>query len=62
MPFNLPDLLYSYAALEPNLDALTMEVHHSRRHQAYVNSFNAAVSGTAYVRWPVASQLYLEQQ
>ncbi len=62
MPFNLPALSYSYAALEQHLDALMMEIHHSRHHQAYVNGLNAAVSDTAYATWPVVSQLYLEQQ
>lgn len=62
MSFNLPALSYSHAALEPHRDALTMEIHHSRHHQAYVNGLNAAVSGTAYANWRVVSQLYLEQQ
>ena len=53
MPFSLPVLPYSYAALEPHLDALTMEIHHSRHHQAYVNGLNAAVSGTPYADWPL---------
>ncbi|MEH8017567.1 superoxide dismutase [Rheinheimera muenzenbergensis] len=53
MPFSLPALPYSYAALEPHLDALTMEIHHSRHHQAYVNGLNAAVADSVYANWPL---------
>ncbi len=53
MSFSLPALPYSYDALEPHLDALTMEIHHSRHHQAYVNGLNATVSGTIYADWPL---------
>ncbi|WP_280554597.1 superoxide dismutase [Halomonas sp. 25-S5] len=42
----LPDLPYAYDALEPHIDALTMEIHHSRHHQTYVNNLNAALEGT----------------
>lgn len=45
--FELPQLPYSYDALEPFVDKMTMEIHHSRHHQAYVNNFNAALEGTA---------------
>lgn len=41
--FELPKLDYSYDALEPYIDALTMEIHHSRHHQAYTDKFNAAL-------------------
>ena len=51
MPFTLPELPYAYAALEPHIDALTMEIHHSRHHQTYVNGLNAALEGTAYADW-----------
>lgn len=40
MPVKLPDLLYSYDALEPHLDAKTLEIHHQKHHQAYVDGFN----------------------
>ncbi|MFN8431193.1 MAG: superoxide dismutase [Spirosomataceae bacterium] len=45
-PFSLPPLPYAYNALEPHFDALTMEIHHSRHHQAYVTNLNKAVVGT----------------
>ncbi len=44
--FTLPDLPYDYAALEPHIDTRTMEIHHSKHHQAYVDKLNAAVAGT----------------
>ncbi|GIW46426.1 MAG: superoxide dismutase [Mn] [Deltaproteobacteria bacterium] len=43
MPHQLPPLPYSYDALEPHIDALTMEIHHTKHHQAYVNNLNAAL-------------------
>ena len=43
MTFELPDLPYAYDALEPHIDALTMEIHHSKHHNAYTNNLNAAV-------------------
>ena len=43
MPHELPDLPYSYDALEPDIDARTMEIHHSKHHQGYVNNLNAAL-------------------
>lgn len=46
MAFELPKLAYAYNALEPHFDAMTMEIHHSRHHQAYVNNLNAAIAGT----------------
>ncbi|WP_417706329.1 superoxide dismutase [Rheinheimera aquimaris] len=51
MNFTLPALPYAYDALEPHLDALTMEIHHSRHHQTYVNGLNAAIEGSAYTDW-----------
>jgi len=47
MTFQLPDLDYAYDALEPHLDALTMEIHHSKHHAGYTAKLNAAISGTA---------------
>lgn len=43
MTYQLPQLKYAYDALEPHIDAMTMEIHHSRHHQAYVNGLNAAL-------------------
>ncbi|KAI7152266.1 Superoxide dismutase [Hortaea werneckii] len=45
MAYQLPPLPYSYDALEPHFDAETMEIHHSRHHQTYVNTLNAALEG-----------------
>lgn len=42
----LPALAYAYDALEPHIDKMTMEIHHSKHHQAYINNLNAAISGT----------------
>jgi Fe-Mn family superoxide dismutase len=44
--FSLPKLPYTYDALEPNFDTLTMEIHHSRHHQAYVTNLNKAITDT----------------
>jgi superoxide dismutase, Fe-Mn family len=46
-PFLLPKLGFDYKALEPHIDAMTMEIHHSKHHQAYINNLNKAVVGTA---------------
>lgn len=46
MPYELPALPYAYDALEPYIDAATMELHHTKHHQAYVNNVNAALEGT----------------
>ncbi|MCU0359770.1 MAG: superoxide dismutase [Bacteroidia bacterium] len=46
MAFELPKLNYAYTALEPHIDARTMEIHHGKHHQAYVTNLNAAISGT----------------
>lgn len=46
MAFELPKLDYAYNALEPNIDALTMEIHHTKHHAAYTNNLNAALEGT----------------
>ena len=46
MPYSLPDLPYDYNALEPSIDARTMEIHHTKHHQAYINKVNDALAGT----------------
>ncbi|WP_396150944.1 superoxide dismutase [Flavobacterium sp.] len=46
MSFELPKLPYAYDALEPHIDARTMEIHHSKHHAAYTNNLNAAIEGT----------------
>ena len=46
MAFELPKLNYSFNALEPHIDARTMEIHHGKHHQAYVTNLNNAISGT----------------
>ncbi|HEV8099606.1 MAG TPA: superoxide dismutase [Gaiellaceae bacterium] len=48
MPFQLPDLPYDHAALEPHIDARTMEIHHGKHHQAYVDNANKALDGTEW--------------
>ena len=47
MAFSVPDLPYDFGALEPHIDARTMEIHHGKHHAAYVAKLNAAVAGTA---------------
>ncbi|MCT4697651.1 superoxide dismutase [Tenacibaculum haliotis] len=46
MAFELPELGYAYDALEPNIDARTMEIHHSKHHNGYTSKLNAAIAGT----------------
>lgn len=48
MAFTLPNLPYDLAALEPHIDARTMEIHHGKHHAAYVNNLNAALAGTEH--------------
>ena len=45
MKYELPSLPYAYNALEPHIDAATMEIHHTKHHQAYVDKLNAAIEG-----------------
>lgn len=45
MPFSLPALPYAFNALEPHIDAKTMEIHHGKHHNAYVTNLNAAIAG-----------------
>lgn len=46
MAFKLPDLPYAFDALEPHVDARTMEIHHGKHHAGYTNNLNAAIAGT----------------
>ncbi len=46
MAFELPQLPYAYDALEPHIDARTMEIHHTKHHNAYITNVNAAIAGT----------------
>jgi superoxide dismutase, Fe-Mn family len=48
MAYTLPELPYSYDALEPHFDARTMEIHHTKHHQGYTDKVNAALEGTAH--------------
>lgn len=48
MAYELPQLTYAYDALEPHIDAKTMEIHHSKHHNTYVTNLNAAVEGTEF--------------
>ena len=48
MAFSVPDLTYPFDALEPHIDARTMEIHHDKHHAAYVTNLNAALEGTPW--------------
>ncbi len=48
MAFSVPDLAYPFDALEPHVDARTMEIHHDKHHAAYVTNLNAAIDGTPW--------------
>jgi Fe-Mn family superoxide dismutase len=55
-PYSLPQLLYSYDALEPYIDKMTMEIHHTKHHQAYINNLNSALE-----KYPEFHNLELEE-
>jgi superoxide dismutase, Fe-Mn family len=57
MPFQVPELPYDYAALEPHIDEQTMRLHHDKHHQAYVDKANAALEGTEWADKPVEEVL-----
>lgn len=57
MSFVLPELPYGYTELEPHIDALTMQIHHQRHHQNYINQLNNAVAGTVYADWSLEALL-----
>ena len=54
MAYSVPDLGYAFDALEPHIDARTMEIHHDKHHAAYVTNLNAALEGTGVAEQPVA--------
>ena len=53
MAYSLPDLPYDYKALEPHIDAQTMEIHHTKHHQTYIDKVNAALEGTEFADKPI---------
>ncbi|MDX1590381.1 MAG: superoxide dismutase [Balneolaceae bacterium] len=57
MSFTLPDLPYDYDALEPHIDARTMEIHHTKHHQGYTNKLNAALEGHEFAKLPIEEVL-----
>ena len=57
MAYSVPPLPYAYDALEPHIDKATMEVHHDKHHQAYVDKANAALEGTQWADAPVEDVL-----
>jgi len=57
MAFELPPLPYAFDALEPTIDARTMEIHHDKHHQAYVTNLNAALEGTEWADKPIEQVL-----
>lgn len=58
MSYLLPSLPYAYSALEPHIDARTMEIHHTKHHQAYIDKLNVAVQGTEWEALPVEDLLW----
>jgi len=62
MTFSLPALPYDYDALEPHIDAKTMEIHYSKHHQTYVTNLNVAVEGSEWADWSVEKLVAAVQQ
>ena len=62
MAYELPPLPYSKDALEPYIDAQTMEIHYTKHHQTYINNLNAAVEGTEFAAWPIEKLVSSVQQ
>src|ERR1017187_7273474 len=58
MDYTLPDLPYAFDALEPHIDAQTMEIHHDKHHAAYVNNVNAALASSELADLPIEELLY----
>ena len=57
MAYTVPDLAYPFDALEPTIDARTMEIHHDKHHGAYVANLNAALEGTEWIDRPIDAVL-----
>jgi Fe-Mn family superoxide dismutase len=57
MAYSVPDLTYPFDALEPHIDARTMEIHHDKHHGAYVANLNAALEGTEWMDRPIDTVL-----
>ena len=57
MAYSVPPLPYAYDALEPHIDKATMEFHHDKHHQAYVDKVNAALEGTSLADAPIEEVL-----
>jgi len=57
MAYSVPDLSYAFDALEPHIDARTMEIHHDKHHAAYVTNLNAALEGTEWADRPIDAVL-----
>jgi len=57
MAYSVPPLPYDFGALEPHIDAKTMEIHHDKHHGAYVTNLNAALEGTEWMDRPIESVL-----
>ncbi|MEO6166208.1 MAG: superoxide dismutase [Chitinophagales bacterium] len=53
MAFQLPDLSYGFDALEPHIDAMTMQIHHDKHHAAYVTNLNKALEGNDAASWSI---------